>query len=143
MLKICWDISETLPPPLAKFYAKKSSINWGDLYVHGVQRLTTQKNLLFFHLGVDITELILMFYSMTITNNKSQYSVITTESDDHGNEKYYVEFFLKSRKGLNDAYKYAFKQPNWTIYFGGEVVDSSESFDANQVDGDFKTLCTQ
>ena len=99
--------------------------------------------LLFFHLGVDITEQVLMFYSMTITNNKSQYSVITTESDDHGNDRYYVEFFLKSRKGLNDAYKYAFKQPNWTIYFGGEVVDSSESFDPNQVDGDFNTLCTQ
>ena len=101
-----------------------------------------QKNYFnFFKKRFDITELILMFYSMTITNNKSQYSVITTESDDHGNDKYYVEFFLKSRKGLNDAYKYAFKQPNWTIYFGGEVVDSSESFDANQVDGDFKTLC--
>jgi len=99
--------------------------------------------LLFFHLGVDITESILMFYSMTITNNKSQYSVITTESDDQGNDRYYVEFFLKSRKGLNDAYKYAFKQPNWKIYFGGEVVDSSESFDPNQVDGDYNTLCTQ
>ena len=95
--------------------------------------------LLFFHLGVDITELILMFYSMTITNNKAQYSVITTESDNQGNDKYYVEFFLKSRKGLNDAYKYAFKQPNWKIYFGGEVVDSSESFDPNQVDED--TVC--
>ena len=97
----------------------------------------------FFHLGVDITELILMFYSMTTLKNKPQYSVITTESDDQGNDLYDVQFFPKSRQGLNDAYKYAFTQPNWTIYFGGEVVDSSESFDPNQVDGDFNTLCTQ
>ena len=99
--------------------------------------------LLFFHLGVDITELILMFYSMTTLKNKPQYSVITTESDELGNDKYYIEFFPKSRQGLNDAYKYAFTQNDWTIYFGGEVVDSHETFDANQVDGDFNTLCTQ
>ena len=101
-----------------------------------------QKNYFyFFKKTFDITEQVLMLDSMTITNNKAQYSVITTESDDQGNDKYYVEFFLKSRKGLNDAYKYALTQPNWKIYFGGEVVDSSESFDPNQVDGDFKTLC--
>ena len=99
--------------------------------------------LLFFHLGVDITELILMFYSMTTLKNKPQYSVITTESDELGNDKYYIEFFPKSRQGLNDAYKYALTQPNWTIFFNMEEVDNSEDFDPNQVDGDFNTLCTQ
>ena len=99
--------------------------------------------LLFFHLGVDITELILMFYSMTTLNNKPQYSVITEVDNEQGETRYYVEFFLKSRKGLNDAYKYALTQPNWKIYFGGEIVDSSKDFDINQVDGDFNTLCTQ
>lgn len=108
--------------------------------MHGGQRLTAQKKL---SLGVDNEQKIPYFNNMTITNHKAQYSVITTESDEHGNDKYYVEFFLKSRKGLNDAYKYALTQPNWKIYFGGEVVDSSESFDPNQVDGDFDTLCTQ
>jgi len=95
----------------------------------------------FFRLGVDITESILMFYSMTILKNKAQYSVITEVDNEQGESRYYVEFFLKSRKGLNDAYKYALTQPNWKIYFGGEVVDSSESFDPNQVDGDFNALC--
>ena len=84
-----------------------------------------------------------MFYSMTITDNKSQYSVITEVDNEQGDCRYYVEFFPKSRQGLNDAYKYAFTLNDWTIYFQGEVVDSHETFDANQVDGDFKTLCTQ
>ena len=84
-----------------------------------------------------------MFYSMTTLKNKPQYSVISTESDDQGNDLYNVQFFPKSRQGLNDAYKYAFTLNDWTIYFQGEVVDSHETFDANQVDGDFKTLCTQ
>ena len=96
--------------------------------------------LLFFHLGVDITELILMFYSMTTLKNKPQYSVITTESDDHGNDLYDVQFFPKSRQGLNDAYKYALSQPkNWTIFFNMEEVDNSDDFDPNQVDED--TVC--
>jgi hypothetical protein len=93
----------------------------------------------FFHLGVDITELILMFYSMTTLKNKPQYSVITTDSDELGNDSYKVEFFPKSRQGLNDAYKYALTQPNWTIFFNMEEVDNSDDFDINQVDED--TIC--
>ena len=96
--------------------------------------------LLFFHLGVDITELILMFYSMTTLNNKPQYSVISEVDNEQGESRYYVEFFPKTRQGLNDAYKYALSQPlDWTIYFQAEVVDSSDTFDPNQVDED--TVC--
>ena len=100
--------------------------------------------LLFFHLGVDIAEQILMFYSMTTLKNKPQYSVITEVDNEQGESRYYVEFFPKNRQGLNDAYKYALSQPlDWTIYFQAEVVDSSDTFDPNQVDGDYNTLCTQ
>jgi len=95
----------------------------------------------FFRLGVDNARKISYFNNMTILKNKAQYSVITEVDNEQGESRYYVEFFLKSRKGLNDAYKYALTQPNWKIYFGGEVVDSSESFDPNQVDGDFNALC--
>ena len=84
-----------------------------------------------------------MFYSMTTLKNKPQYSVISTESDDQGNDLYNVQFFPKSRQGLNDAYKYAFTQSNWTIFFNMEEVDNSDDFDPNQVDGDYNTLCTQ
>ena len=84
-----------------------------------------------------------MFYSMTTLNNKAQYSVISEFDNEQGDCRYYVEFFPKSRQGLNDAYKYAFTQSNWTIFFNMEEVDCSDDFDINQVDGDFKTLCTQ
>ena len=82
-----------------------------------------------------------MLDSMTTLNNKPRYSVITEVDNEQGESRYYVEFFPKSRQGLNDAYKYAFTQKDWTIYFQGEVVDSEEMFDINQVDGDFNTLC--
>ena len=84
-----------------------------------------------------------MLDSMTTLNNKPRYSVITEVDNEQGESRYYVEFFPKTRQGLNDAYKYAFTQDVWTIYFQGEVVDSHETFDPNQVDGDFDTLCTQ
>jgi len=97
----------------------------------------------FFKIIVDIAEQILMFYSMTTLNNKPQYSVITEVDNEQGESRYYVEFFPKSRQGLNDAYKYALSQKlDWTIYFQAEVVDSSDTFDINQVDGDHN-LCTQ
>jgi hypothetical protein len=77
---------------------------------------------------------------MTTLNNKPQYSVITEVDNEFGDCRYYVEFFPKSRQGLNDAYKYALSQPlDWTIYFQAEVVDSSDTFDPNQVDED--TVC--
>ena len=94
-------------------------------------------------LGVDKSSIFLMLDSMTTLNNKPRYSVITEVDNEQGDCRYYVEFFPKSREGLNDAYKYALTQDDWTIYFQGEVVDSHETFDANQVDGDFDTLCTQ
>ena len=85
-----------------------------------------------------------MFVTMTTLNNKPQYSVITEVDNEQGESRYYVEFFPKNRQGLNDAYKCALSQKlDWTIYFQAEVVDSSDTFDINQVDGDFKTLCTQ
>ena len=85
-----------------------------------------------------------MFYSMTTLKNKPQYSVISEVDNEQGESRYYVEFFPKTRQGLNDAYKYALSQPlDWTIYFQAEVVDSSDTFDPNQVDGDYNTLCTQ
>ena len=81
-----------------------------------------------------------MFDSMTTLNNKPQYSVITEVDNEQGESRYYVEFFPKTRQGLNDAYKYALSQPlDWTIYFQAEVVDSSDTFDPNQVDED--TVC--
>jgi hypothetical protein len=77
---------------------------------------------------------------MTTLNNKPQYSVITEVDNEFGDCRYYVEFFPKNRQGLNDAYKYALSQPlDWTIYFQAEVVDSSDTFDPNQVDED--TVC--
>ena len=94
----------------------------------------------FFKKTIDIEQQILYLNNMTMIK---QYSVITEVDNEQGESRYYVEFFPKSRQGLNDAYKYAFTQDDWTIYFQGEVVDSHETFDANQVDGDFKTLCTQ
>jgi hypothetical protein len=94
----------------------------------------------FFKKTIDIEQQILYLNNMTMIK---QYSVITTESDDQGNDLYNVQFFPKSRQGLNDAYKYAFTQSNWTIFFNMEEVDNSDDFDINQVDGDFKTLCTQ
>ena len=94
----------------------------------------------FFKKTIDIEQQILYLNNMTMIK---QYSVITTESDDQGNDLYNVQFFPKSRQGLNDAYKYAFTQSNWTIFFNMEEVDCSDDFDINQVDGDFKTLCTQ
>ena len=94
-------------------------------------------------LGVDKSSIFLMLDSMTTLNNKPRYSVITEVDNEQGDCRYYVEFFPKSREGLNDAYKYALTQDDWTIYFQGEVVDSHETFDINQVDGDFDTLCTQ
>ena len=94
-------------------------------------------------LGVDKSSIFLMLDSMTTLNNKPRYSVITEVDNEQGDCRYYVEFFPKSREGLNDAYKYALTQDDWTIYFQGEVVDSHETFDPNQVDGDFDTLCTQ
>ncbi len=92
----------------------------------------------FFKKTIDIEQQILYLNNMTMIK---QYSVITTESDDQGNDLYNVQFFPKSRQGLNDAYKYAFTQSNWTIFFNMEEVDCSDDFDINQVDGDFKTLC--
>ena len=108
--------------------------------MHRGQRLTAQKKI---SLGVDIARKIPYFNNMTTLKNKPQYSVITEVDNEQGDCRYYVEFFPKSRQGLNDAYKYAFTQNDWTIYFQGEVVDSHETFDPNQVDGDFDTLCTQ
>ena len=90
-------------------------------------------------LGVDKSSIFLMLDSMTTLNNKPQYSVITEVDNEFGDCRYYVEFFPKSRQGLNDAYKYALTQDDWTIYFQGEVVDSHETFDINQVDED--TVC--
>ena len=63
-----------------------------------------------------------------------EYSVLTTESNDQGEDLNSVRFFPKTREGLNDAYKFAFTQPTWQIFFREELVDSSESFDINQVD---------
>jgi len=81
-----------------------------------------------------------MLDSMTTLNNKPQYSVITEVDNEFGDCRYYVEFFPKNRQGLNDAYKYALSQKlDWTIYFQAEVVDSSDTFDINQVDED--TVC--
>ena len=100
----------------------------------------SKKNLLFLQLGVDKSSIFLMLDSMTTLNNKPQYSVITEVDNEQGESRYYVEFFPKSRQGLNDAYKYALSQPlDWTIYFQAEVVDSSDTFDINQVDED--TVC--
>ena len=90
-------------------------------------------------LGVDKSSIFLMLDSMTTLNNKPRYSVITEVDNEQGESRYYVEFFPKSRQGLNDAYKYALTQNDWTIYFQGEVVDSHETFDINQVDED--TVC--
>ena len=90
-------------------------------------------------LGVDKSSIFLMLDSMTTLNNKPRYSVITEVDNEQGDCRYYVEFFPKSREGLNDAYKYALTQNDWTIYFQGEVVDSHETFDINQVDED--TVC--
>ena len=90
-------------------------------------------------LGVDKSSIFLMLDSMTTLNNKPRYSVITEVDNEQGDCRYYVEFFPKSREGLNDAYKYALTQDDWTIYFQGEVVDSHETFDINQVDED--TVC--
>ena len=47
---------------------------------------------------------------MTTLNNKPQYSVIAEVDNEQGESRYYVEFFPKSRQGLNDAYKYALSQ---------------------------------
>ena len=99
----------------------------------------SKKNLLFLQLGVDKSSIFLMLDSMTTLNNKPRYSVITEVDNEQGDCRYYVEFFPKSREGLNDAYKYALTQNDWTIYFQGEVVDSHETFDINQVDED--TVC--
>ena len=65
--------------------------------------------------------------------------VVTEVDNEFGDCRYYVEFFPKSRQGLNDAYKYALTQPNWTIFFNMEEVDNSDDFDINQVDED--TVC--
>ena len=54
-----------------------------------------------------------------------EYAVITTESNDQGEDLNSVRFFPKSREGLTEAYEFAKTQPNWKIFFGEELVDWS------------------
>jgi len=66
-----------------------------------------------------------------------EYSVSTMETNEQGEIKYDVRFFPKSRQGLNSAYKFALGLPagvDFSIHCGDEEIDSSESFDPNQVD---------
>ena len=70
-----------------------------------------------------------------------QYSVSTMETNKKGEIKYDVRFFPKSRQRLNDAYQFALdlaSDVKWAIHCNNEEIDSSESFDPNQVDGNFK-----
>ena len=99
--------------------------------------------LIFFKKTIDTERQILYLNNMTMIK---QYSVSTMETNEQGEIKYDVRFFPKSRQGLNDAYKFALDlalDVEWAIHCDNEEIDSSNDFDPNQVDGDFKTLCTQ
>ena len=63
-----------------------------------------------------------------------EYAVTITETNDQGEDLNSVRFFPKTREGLNDAYNFALTNSTWKIFFQDEEVDSSESFDPNQVD---------
>ena len=56
-----------------------------------------------------------------------EYAVMTTESNDQGEDLNSVRFFPKSREGLTEAYEFAGTQPNWQIFFGEELVDCSNN----------------